>query len=99
VGAVGILQFDVVVHRLKSEYNVDAIYESVNVTTARWVYSDDGKALDEFKNKASTNLALDGGDNLSYLAPTMVNLNLAMERYPKMKFHKTREQTFASKGK
>lgn len=99
VGAVGILQFDVVVHRLKSEYSVDAIYESVNVTTARWVYSEDGKALDEFKNKASTNLALDGGDNLSYLAPTMVNLNLAMERYPKIKFHKTREQTFASKAK
>ncbi|OBP15911.1 peptide chain release factor 3 [Rheinheimera sp. SA_1] len=99
VGAVGILQFDVVVHRLKSEYNVDAIYESVNVSTARWVYSEDGKAMDEFKNKASTNLALDGGDNLSYLAPTMVNLNLSMERYPKIKFHKTREQTFASKAK
>ncbi len=91
VGAVGVLQFDVVVHRLKSEYNVDAIYESVNVTTARWVYSDDQKALSEFKNKASMNLALDGGDNLTYLAPTMVNLNLSIERYPKIKFHKTRE--------
>ena len=91
VGAVGVLQFDVVVHRLKSEYNVDALYESVNVSTARWVYSDDAKALDEFKNKASQNLALDGGDALTYIAPTMVNLNLAIERYPKIKFHKTRE--------
>lgn len=91
VGAVGVLQFDVVVHRLKSEYNVDAIYESVNVSTARWVYSKDSKALEEFKNKASNNLALDGGDNLTYIAPTMVNLNLAVERYPKISFHKTRE--------
>ena len=91
VGAVGVLQFDVVVHRLKSEYSVDAIYESVNVTTARWVYSDDHKAMTELKSKASTNLALDGGDNLTYLAPTMVNLNLSIERYPKIKFHKTRE--------
>ncbi|MDX1677122.1 peptide chain release factor 3 [Arsukibacterium sp.] len=91
VGAVGILQFDVVVSRLKSEYNVDAQYESVNVATARWVYSDDGKALQEFQNKASANLALDGGDNLTYIAPTMVNLNLATERYPKISFQKTRE--------
>ena len=36
VGAVGVLQFDVVVSRLKSEYNVEAVYESVNVATARW---------------------------------------------------------------
>ncbi|KKO45544.1 peptide chain release factor 3 [Arsukibacterium ikkense] len=91
VGAVGILQFDVVVSRLKSEYNVDAIYESVNVATARWVYCDDAKALQEFQNKASSNLALDGGDNLTYIAPTMVNLNLATERYPKISFQKTRE--------
>ncbi|MDP4534824.1 peptide chain release factor 3 [Alkalimonas collagenimarina] len=91
VGAVGILQFDVVVHRLKSEYNVDAMYESVNVSTARWVYSDDSKAMAEFKKKASQNLALDGGDNLTYIAPTMVNLNLSMERYPKIQFMKTRE--------
>ena len=79
------------VSRLKSEYNVDAIYESVNVATARWVYSNDGKALQEFQNKASANLALDGGDNLTYIAPTMVNLNLATERYPKISFQKTRE--------
>ncbi|MCB5227933.1 peptide chain release factor 3 [Alishewanella sp. 16-MA] len=91
VGAVGVLQFDVVVHRLKSEYNVDALYESVNVSTARWVYCDDAKTLQEFQNKASNNLALDGGDNLTYIAPTMVNLNLAIERYPKIKFLKTRE--------
>ena len=31
VGAVGVLQFDVVVARLKAEYNVDAIYEGVNL--------------------------------------------------------------------
>ena len=43
VGAVGVLQFDVVVARLKAEYNVDAIYEHVNVATARWVYGDDPK--------------------------------------------------------
>ncbi|WP_018690725.1 peptide chain release factor 3 [Algicola sagamiensis] len=91
VGAVGVLQFDVVVHRLKSEYNVEAIYESVNVTTARWVDSEDAKKIEELRRKASINLALDGGDNLTYIAPTMVNLNLAIERYPDVTFRKTRE--------
>ncbi|WP_027697587.1 peptide chain release factor 3 [Vibrio litoralis] len=91
VGAVGVLQFDVVVARLKSEYNVEAIYESVNVATARWVECDDEKKLDEFKRKNQTNLALDGGDSLSYIAPTMVNLNLAKERFPDIEFRATRE--------
>ena len=42
---MGVLQFDVVVSRLKSEYNVEAIYETVNVATARWVECADNKNL------------------------------------------------------
>ena len=91
VGAVGVLQFDVVVARLKAEYNVDAIYEHINVATARWVGCEDQKTLDEFRRKAEANLALDGGDNLTYIAPTMVNLSLAQERHPDIVFHTTRE--------
>lgn len=91
VGAVGILQFDVVVQRLKSEYNVEAIYEAINVATARWVSCEDEKKFDEFRRKCSTNLALDGGDNLTYIAPTRVNLNLSQERYPEVVFTETRE--------
>jgi peptide chain release factor 3 len=63
----------------------------VNVATARWVECDDEKKLEEFKRKNQTNLALDGGDNLSYVAPTMVNLNLAKERFPDVEFRATRE--------
>ena len=91
VGAVGVLQFDVVVARLKAEYNVDAMYESVSVATARWVTCDDAKKLEEFRRKCEVNLALDGGDNLTYIAPTRVNLNLSQERYPEVEFHQTRE--------
>ncbi|HKK55038.1 peptide chain release factor 3 [Marinobacter sp.] len=91
VGAVGVLQFDVVVSRLKSEYKVDAMYEPINVATARWVTSDNERKLDEFERKANDNLALDGSDRLAYIAPTMVNLQLAQERYPDIRFHKTRE--------
>jgi peptide chain release factor 3 len=91
LGAVGVLQFDVVAHRLKHEYKVDCVYESVSVSCARWVYAEDDKALAELKTKAYDYLALDGGEALMYLAPTRVNLSLAEERYPKIKFLATRE--------
>ena len=51
----------------------------------------DERKLDEFQRKNNDNLALDGSDRLAYIAPTMVNLNLAQERYPDIQFHKTRE--------
>lgn len=91
LGAVGVLQFDVVAHRLRHEYKVDCIYEAVNVTCARWVYAKDDKKMVEFKNKAFDYLALDGSDTLMYLAPTRVNLSMAQERYPDIVFSATRE--------
>ena len=91
VGAVGVLQFEVVAYRLKDEYKVDAIYEPINVNTARWVECDDPKKFDEFKRKCADNLSIDGGGHLTYLAPTRVNLNLSLERYSEVKFLATRE--------
>ena len=91
LGAVGVLQFDVVAERLKQEYKVECIYEPVNVWSARWVDSSDRKKLDEFSNKASDNLAVDGGGHLTYLAPTRVNLSLTEERWPEINFRATRE--------
>lgn len=91
VGVVGTLQFDVVISRLQHEYHVDASYEDVSVSTARWVDCDDKEKLEDFRNKCMMNLALDGGDNLTYIAPTKVNLNLTEERWPDIKFFKTRE--------
>lgn len=91
VGAVGVLQFDVVAFRLKSEYGVECGFEAVNVSTARWVESDDSKKLEEFKKKASDNLALDAAGSLTYLAPTRVNLDLTIERWPELNFFATRE--------
>ncbi len=91
VGAVGQLQFDVVAFRLKDEYKVEAIYEPVNVYTARWVYCEDERKLEEFRKKAADQLSVDGGGYLTYLAPTRVNLNLMEERWPDIDFRATRE--------
>ena len=91
LGAVGVLQFDVAAHRLKGEYGVEAVVEPVGVQAARWVVCDDEKELKRFREKAHENLALDGDGQLVYLAPTRVNLNLTMERWPEVRFLATRE--------
>jgi len=91
VGAVGVLQFEVVAYRLKDEYKVDCIYEPVSIYSARWVTSKERGKLDEFRKKAHDNIAIDGGEHLTYLAPTRVNLALMEERWPDIEFHATRE--------
>ena len=91
LGAVGMLQFDVVAFRLQDEYSVQASWDHVNVYTARWVYGADPKKLQEFRDKAYDNLALDHSGALVYLAPTRVNLQLTLERWPELTFRETRE--------
>ena len=93
LGAVGILQFDVVAYRLKNEYGVEATFENVNVQTARWVSSDNEKKLHDFTRQLQNNLAEDGADQLVYLAPSRVNLQLTEERWPEINFAATRETT------
>jgi len=90
LGAVGILQFDVVAHRLKYEYGVDCQFETINVATARWVSGSD-KDIEQLKIKAGNNVAIDSAGMLTYLAPSMVNLQLTEERHPELIFSSTRE--------
>ncbi|PXY97403.1 peptide chain release factor 3 [Snodgrassella alvi] len=93
LGAVGVLQFEVVTARLANEYGVDAVFESVSIWSARWVSCSDRKKLAEFEKANILNLATDAGGNLTYLAPNRVNLSLTEERWPDIRFHETRELT------
>ncbi len=91
LGAVGILQFDVVAHRLRHEYGVECGFEGVQVATARWISSDNPAKLEEFQNRQQVNLSRDGAGALAYLAPNLANLRLTEERWPDIRFHATRE--------
>jgi peptide chain release factor 3 len=91
LGAVGPLQFDVVAYRLKHEYGVDCVFESVSVTTARWVSCADAKRLEEFRNKLWDSLAVDHGGDLVFLAQGRIHLELSQERWPEVRFAATRE--------
>ncbi len=91
LGAVGVLQFDVTMARLKTEYRVDAVYENVDFSLARWVSCDDPKILKEFQNKNLANMALDAEGHLAFLTPGKWWLTNAKEKFPEIVFHKTRE--------
>ena len=91
LGAVGVLQFEVVAHRLMTEYGVDAVFESTSTWSARWFTCPDRKKLDVFVKALVNNIATDAGGNLAYLAPSRVNLTLTQERWPDIVFHETRE--------
>ncbi len=96
LGAVGQLQFEVVAFRLQDEYGVQCVFEAVGVATARWIVGGDPPKLAEFRERAYEHLALDHAGELVYLAPSRVNLELTLERWPGIGFRETREHLHAA---
>ncbi|MGB0954460.1 MAG: peptide chain release factor 3 [Panacagrimonas sp.] len=86
LGAVGVLQFDVVKFRLRDEYGVEAVFEPVQVHCARWVEADDQRKLQDFVDKNTTRVARDHYQDYVYLASSSVNLSMTQERYPDIRF-------------
>jgi len=91
LGAVGVLQFDVIMARLKDEYGVDALYEPAQYTCARFISCDDKRRLADFERAAHSSLAKDAEDNLAYLAPSQWRLEDTQEKWSEISFNTTRE--------
>jgi peptide chain release factor 3 len=91
LGAVGLLQFEVVAARLAVEYKVDAIYEPADIHTARWLVFPDASTRRDFEKEQMSRLATDVDGNPVYLASNRYNLNVVMEKWPQVAFHATRE--------
>jgi len=91
LGAVGPLQFEIVAQRLATEYKVDAIYETANIATARWLTFPDEATRRNFEREQAAALATDVDGNPVFLATNKYNLQVTMERWPKVGFRATRE--------
>jgi peptide chain release factor 3 len=91
IGAVGQLQFEVVAQRLKDEYKVDAIFESADIHTARWLTFPDEPTRRNFEREQGMRLGKDVDGNAVYLATSRYNLEVTREKWPKVGFHATRE--------
>jgi len=98
LGAVGQLQFEVVQHRLKTEYDCDVRLEGCQYTGARWISADTPAELREFENAYPQRMARDAADTLAYLCTSPYDVRLAQERFPKIHFHPLREHAGLALG-
>ena len=98
LGAVGQLQFEVVQHRLKGEYDADIRLEGSQYTGARWISADSAAELREFVNAYPQRMAKDAADTLAFLCTSPYDVRLAQERFPKIHFHPLREHAGLSLG-
>ncbi len=90
LGAVGQLQFDVVMHRLQSEYGANPRIEPSPFTIVRWF--DLGTKEEEYRDAylgIGVKLAHDLDGNLVILFPTQWALDYFIEKNPKATLHTT----------
>ncbi|NBW56486.1 peptide chain release factor 3 [bacterium] len=86
LGAVGMLQFDVVAHRLETEYQVPCLYTSCPYVIAYWISADNKNDLEAFIAHYQSQIALDSHNEPVFLATSRVQLQLVMERSKNIKF-------------
>ncbi|WP_018715313.1 peptide chain release factor 3 [Brachymonas chironomi] len=98
LGAVGQLQFEVVQHRLKTEYDCEVRLEGCQYTGARWITADTPAELREFENAYPMRMAHDAADTLAFLCTSPYDVRLAQERFPRIHFHPLREHAGLSLG-
>ncbi|MBN9133135.1 MAG: peptide chain release factor 3 [Nitrosospira multiformis] len=91
LGAVGALQFDVVAHRLKHEYSVDARLAPAKYQLARWVTAEDARELKRFIDTNAHRVAYDAVGAPTFLASFGAELSVAEENWKHIRFHKMRE--------
>jgi len=91
LGAVGQLQFEVVAHRLKTEYGADVRLMGSRFNVARWVTSDDPKELARFLQENIHRTAEDVVGAPVLLTAHRSELDVVMERWPQIQFHALRE--------
>lgn len=83
IGAVGELQFEVLVHRLQDEYNLEVRLNRLPYTVARWPRTQDGQPVFEIKGH---NLFRDTQDQPVLLLSQEWDLNWAKRENPNIEF-------------
>jgi peptide chain release factor 3 len=91
LGAFGQLQFEVVSHRLQTEYGAEVRLLPARYNLARWVSSDDPVALKKFTQENIHRMAEDVVGASVFLASHKSELDVAQQRWESIQFHALRE--------
>jgi peptide chain release factor 3 len=94
VGVVGVLQFEVLADRIRSEYDIPVRFEPTELYTARWVENEDHLLLKKFLDASQASVAHDHDAAPVFMARNAWHLNKAEEDWPDITFRKTKEQTY-----
>jgi peptide chain release factor 3 len=92
VGVVGNLQLDVLRSRLRAEYTLDADFEPSPYDTARWIAGSDAD-LEKFYGSYRGQMATDRDGAPVFLAKSSWELGYVGDKFPSIKFAKTRERS------
>ncbi|QWD75238.1 peptide chain release factor 3 [Polynucleobacter sp. TSB-Sco08W16] len=91
LGAFGQLQFEVVSHRLQTEYGAEVRLLPARYSLARWVSSEDPVALKKFIQENIHRMAEDVVGASVFLASHKSELDVAQQRWESIQFHALRE--------
>jgi peptide chain release factor 3 len=91
VGVVGALQLDVLKSRLVAEYDLDAELEPSPYDSARWLSGSEVE-IEKFSNANKGGMASDRDGAPVFLAKSAWEIGYVAERFPNVKFLKTRER-------
>jgi peptide chain release factor 3 len=94
VGVVGVLQFEVMADRIRTEFNIPVMFEPTQYYTARWIKASDNAKLNKFIDTNQANIAKDHDGETVFLARNAWHLNKAKEDFPDVELKTTREQVF-----
>lgn len=83
LGAVGVLQFDVLIFRLKNEYNVDCTLNTLPYQIARWTTASD-EEIEQAKQRTDSTLVKDSHGNRLFLFKNQFHLDYFKGELPKI---------------
>jgi peptide chain release factor 3 len=91
VGTVGELQFEVIQYRLEHEYGAKCRFDSLPISKACWLTSDDKAKLAEYIRLKGQQISIDKDGNAVFMAESNWVLRMNIENNPDIKFHFTSE--------